>query len=488
MEVHAHTARKKWAHYVWLLMKKLFFASIICFTAYPGMAQNKYADSLKSQIENATNPIEKFDLLNKLGEGLFSSGSVKVDSAFCFRLLSIAQDLKNDSLLAISYNWIGNYFSWTSDFNKALEYFLNGVPLAEKAKDKRRLSSLYIDISIIHGYMNNAAEQLKYINLARLNLPGPDSPIYPFMNIQVQSLLAKYYLSTEQLDSALHYTQEIKEINLRLKSNFFDATSNVFLGGVYEKMGDTALAEVFYKKAVVIEDSNFRFLPWNSPKKMYIEFLLRQNKILPAKAIALRCITLSKEVRNNEFGLAVAGQLQSIYHKLDKPDSAYYYSRLELSLRDSVFSQEKINRIQSMAFVEQLRMRDEELKGIKAEEERKRQIQYLFMGIGIITILLIFLLLSHSIIVNEGVIKFIGIIGLLVAFEFINLLIHPALERITHHSPVLMLLILVCIAALLVPLHHKLEKWVTHKLVEKNKRIRLAAAKRTIEKLEGNIS
>ena len=83
MEVHAHTARKKWAHYVWLLMKKLFFASIICFTAYPGMAQNKYADSLKSQIENATNPIEKFDLLNKLGEGLFSSGSVKVDSAFC---------------------------------------------------------------------------------------------------------------------------------------------------------------------------------------------------------------------------------------------------------------------------------------------------------------------------------------------------------------------------------------------------------------------
>jgi len=47
-----------------------------------------------------------------------------------------------------------------------------------------------------------------------------------------------------------------------------------------------------------------------------------------------------------------------------------------------------------------------------------------------------------------------------------------------------MLLALVCIAALLVPLHHKLEKWATHKLVEKNKAIRLAAAGRTIEKLE----
>ena len=47
----------------------------------------------------------------------------------------------------------------------------------------------------------------------------------------------------------------------------------------------------------------------------------------------------------------------------------------------------------------------------------------------------------------------------------------------------LMLLALVCIAALLVPLHHKVEKWATTKLVEKNKQIRLAAAKKTIEEL-----
>jgi hypothetical protein len=37
---------------------------------------------------------------------------------------------------------------------------------------------------------------------------------------------------------------------------------------------------------------------------------------------------------------------------------------------------------------------------------------------------------------------------------------------------------------LLVPLHHRLEKWVKEKLVEKNKQIRLAEAKKTIEQLE----
>ncbi len=48
----------------------------------------------------------------------------------------------------------------------------------------------------------------------------------------------------------------------------------------------------------------------------------------------------------------------------------------------------------------------------------------------------------------------------------------------------LMLLALVFIAASLVPLPRKVIYWATDKLVEKNKQIRLAAAKKTIEQLE----
>ena len=72
----------------------------------------------------------------------------------------------------------------------------------------------------------------------------------------------------------------------------------------------------------------------------------------------------------------------------------------------------------------------------------------------------------------------------MIVFEFFNLLLHPFLEGVTNHTPVFMLLALVCIAALLIPLHQRIEKWSTVKLVEKNKKIRLANAKKTIEKLE----
>jgi len=104
--------------------------------------------------------------------------------------------------------------------------------------------------------------------------------------------------------------------------------------------------------------------------------------------------------------------------------------------------------------------------------------------LGILTLLILYLLLSRSFITNAKLIEFFGVIALLIVFEFLNLLLHPFLERLTHHSPIQMLLTLVCIAALLVPLHHRAEKWATTKLVEKNRRVRLAAAKKTIDELD----
>jgi hypothetical protein len=119
------------------------------------------------------------------------------------------------------------------------------------------------------------------------------------------------------------------------------------------------------------------------------------------------------------------------------------------------------------------------------KEERKRNLQFVSIGVGLISFVVLFLLLSQSIIVRSGFVRFLGLVGLILVFEFLNLLTHPFIGHITHHSPFWTFLIMVCMAALLVPLHHKLENWITHRLVEKNKRIRLAAAKRTIASIEG---
>jgi len=59
------------------------------------------------------------------------------------------------------------------------------------------------------------------------------------------------------------------------------------------------------------------------------------------------------------------------------------------------------------------------------------------------------------------------------------------LYRITNHTPLLMLLAMVCVAGLLISLHHRMERLITNMLVSKNNRVRLEAARRMIEELEG---
>ena len=113
-------------------------------------------------------------------------------------------------------------------------------------------------------------------------------------------------------------------------------------------------------------------------------------------------------------------------------------------------------------------------------------IQFGIIALIVITLAIFLLIFSRTSVVGAKVIKNLSLIALLLFFEFINLLLHPFLDRITNHSPILMLLCMAAIAGLLIPLHHRMEKLITNMLVSKNNRVRLEAARRTIEELESN--
>ena len=153
---------------------------------------------------------------------------------------------------------------------------------------------------------------------------------------------------------------------------------------------------------------------------------------------------LGKQNNNNNLKLSAAGFLRQVFDSLHKTDSAYYYSKMKEELNASIFSQDNINKIQALAFNEQLRIIEENAKKAEETQQRKENIQYVLIALGILTLLIFYLLLSRSFITNTKLIEFFGVIALLIVFEFLNLLLHPFLERITHHSPVLMLLVLVC--------------------------------------------
>lgn len=188
-----------------------------------------------------------------------------------------------------------------------------------------------------------------------------------------------------------------------------------------------------------------------------------------------------------DYKIVAEESYQLIYQTFDKEnkrDSSNKYFRLAAEIKDSLFSDAKIKNIQSQKFKEQIRQQELELQKEAIDHQHRENIENASIALGIILFILLFLLLSRSFITNVRFIKFLGVLALLLVFEFINILAHSYLEALTNNSQILTLLLLVGIAALLVPLHHKLEKWTITKVIEKNKAVRLADAKKTIDKLE----
>ena len=189
-------------------MKKII--TLFCFITIVQtvFAQNNNPDNAKTALARYSNPMERFTATIKYLETVDTYATNNIDSATCIDLLQIAQQLKNDSLLAISYNWIGYYFSQSKgDNTTALEYYFKALPFAEKYNDKRRISSLYFDISTTYYSLKNIDEFFRFTKKGGQNLPDKTSPKYDHMLVQYQRNMGIAYLEKNKLDSALNYAQ-----------------------------------------------------------------------------------------------------------------------------------------------------------------------------------------------------------------------------------------------------------------------------------------
>jgi hypothetical protein len=252
------------------------------------------------------------------------------------------------------------------------------------------------------------------------------------------------------------------------------------MGNVYLQMNQPEVAYAFFKKGIKGSHDIGDLMRVYMPIANYFDKMNQPDSALYYWKKPFEYGP--KEIYTTK--LVASKNIYEYYFKKGNNDSAVKYMNFYIIANDSINSANKVAQLQAAKFEDELRQ--QEVKKAKEEEKQNRNhnLQLAFIAIGILSIVIIFLLLSNSFIVSHKVVGFLSVLVLLVVFEFINLLIHPFLENITHHSPALMLLGLVCVAALIIPLHHRLEHWATHKLVEKNKAIRLAKAKKTIEELE----
>jgi tetratricopeptide (TPR) repeat protein len=366
---------------------------------------------------------------------------------------------------------------------KSLEFGIKANQTAEKSNNDRLKTFAKAMLALTYLTMGDFEKAESYNKAAMETGSKYETDI---ISVCAVNDMGTIYLAMGKIDSALVYTQKAYEMAIKSGINYWLTSTYLQFGSIHAAMKNSSLALNYWNLALNeanrIGSPKFVSTAYNA----IAQFYYASNQSDSAKLYATRAISSVNNTAFYTLNVDPAKLLLNIYRN-SNVDSAFKYSEIYRTANDSLFNIRALQQAQLMAVEEEARLEELKYEEEKSDEARKTNLEYTFIAIGIVSFFMIFLVFSRSYITNPKIIEFLSVIALLIVFEFFNLLIHPLLEKVTHHSPVLMLLALVLLAALLIPLHHKLEHWAVHKLIEKNKQSRLEAAKKTIEQLEKSV-
>lgn len=410
---------------------------------------------------------------------VFSEGEDSM-GYYGMKIVECADRQKNDDLKALGYTFIGYNFLVSDEKSKGLEFGLKALQIAERSENKKLIGRIYHYLAFF--YDDRSA--IEYDQRSLLQSEQNRDTIWILSSLYT---LGRKYYSMAKYDSALFYAQQAFSLNNNShmdsqdKEYFLPHVYTLF-GNIYSKLDNPTLAKAYYNLSLESAKTGTDVLlsyPYTSLASYYRKLKNSDSAFFYAKK--LYDISQRNVV---SWTITPSRLLYLLFKENGNADSALKYLEINIKSKDSVSFLAKNQKIEALRFGEEIRQKELLISAKQQKDERKQNLQYAAIALGLVVFIILFFLFSHSIIANQKWIRFLGVMALLIVFEFINLFIHPYLAHATNDSPLIMLLVMVCIAALLVPVHHRLEKWISHRLVEKNKKIRLAAAKKTIAKLE----
>lgn len=424
-------------------------------------AQKTKPDSLRKLLTTLKTDSDRVDIL---GEMAFEYAQNKPDSELMLasRALLISRrikyfkgEMKSLKLLAEAHQFLGNY-------PEALKYYLERLKLDEENPDAEREVATMLSIANLYQLEGDYKQALNYSKKGDALIRQhklEDYKWYSYMG------LAEIYSKLKDTTNAIACNKKAYELAVKKNDAAWIGMCLNNTANVYAIMPHSQVALDYYRRAVpyLIANNveNFLCESYNG-----IATILFQNgRADSAVFYAKKALNLSVSRKFNERSLKLCQLLTNIYKAKKLPDSALNYQDKILSLKDSIFSQEKERQIASLTIAEEIRQKDRAQERIDEEKERHYKLSLLLVGLLIPTSFLVSLILSKRK-MHHRVIEFSGIISLLLLFEYLTILLHPLVVEWTHHSPFLEIVIFVGVAGILTPSHHRLEHWMLTKLTK----------------------
>lgn len=439
-------------------LKVFICVCLLVSAAMFAAAQEKNIPQLKTLFAQHQNDTTGVELLRKLS---LKTQASKPDSALIYAQmgLDLARKLSFKKGEAACMNRLAIVLWKNGKYDRALSFLLSSLKIREEINDRKGILSSLSDIGIVYSDQQDNIKALSYHFQAK----AVAVELHDKRRLGIiLSNIGNCYIKLNKVDSALNYAMQAYAIQQTIKDTTTLPNTLSILGDINYSMEHDALALDYYRVsvnyAIKNDDQSGLADTYNSIAKLYRHKGVADSSIYYAE----KALTAAKTTMYPE-GIFNASNLLTDAYKGKNEHMELLYLKIALAAKDSMFNIEKIKQVQKLSFNEAVRQ--EEIAEEKHREEDTRIINLQLIGIAIfIPFFFLMILLLNKSRTHRKVIEFMSVLSLLLMFEFITLFIHPFVQRISDHLPALELAILVVLASILVPLHHRLSHWVHEKL------------------------
>lgn len=170
---------------------------------------------------------------------------------FYQQALEINETLDNEASLAIIYNNMGLLHGDTGSFEKAHEYHSKALDLRQELGYTLEIANSLNNIGRLHMQQEEHEIAINYLTRALEVNNGKDQDLSSI----IHENLAKLYISTEQLNTALFHAEETLALSKKFGTKLGEKIGYELLAQIYETLGDYENAYLNQQKLTAVKDS-----------------------------------------------------------------------------------------------------------------------------------------------------------------------------------------------------------------------------------------
>lgn len=285
-----------------------------------------------------------------------------------------------------AYAIIGELYRKVGDFQKALDYTLKSLEIAELLGKQQLMANAYNNIGIIYKEQHNLSQSKKYYFRAmKLNKQLSDREYYTGSNYNNLGII---YRNTRQYDSALLCYQTALRY---IQSPYGKATIYNNIGAVFYDLQSYDSAQYYHQSALDIQQQHGYKEQMSLSMINLSQVMNKMERYGESLKLGLKAYEINEKENSYDLLTDAAEALSEAYNGLgDFKNSLFYFKRFK-QFNDSVYDEKKRKEIigQQVLFETREREKENELLRKKTElSEAKIRFQYL-IGIVLVAILLL---------------------------------------------------------------------------------------------------